>query len=234
VTLVSADRLIPNVDGQSKKYFKQMSRPRIIKSHYPFHPSYKNVIYVVRDPRDVVLSQYHYQIKRGVLTEAFPIEEFTSRFVAGEVSPYGSWGENVGSWLAARGFHPHFCVIRYEDLLKQTSVELGRMAGLLKIEPSSDRLTKAVERSTADRMRQLEKVEGSEWASTKGTRQDISFIRAAKDRQWRTALPTECVAQIESAWGDIMNSLEYTLETGRFAPATESSMPFGARVVIPA
>lgn len=74
VTLLGADRLIPNVDGESRKYFKQMPQPRVIKSHYPFHPSYKRVIYVVRDPRDVVVSQYHFQIKRGVLPEGFPVE----------------------------------------------------------------------------------------------------------------------------------------------------------------
>jgi hypothetical protein len=234
VTLVTSDRLIPNVDGQSKRYFKQMPCPRIIKSHYPFHPSYKRVIYVVRDPRDVVLSQYHYQIKRGVLAEGFPIEQFTSSFVAGDVCIYGSWGENVGTWLAARRFNPDFCLIRYEDLLKQTPGELARMAKLLKIQPDSDRLAKAVERSTADRMRQLEKVEGEQWASTKGTRQDISFIRAAKDRQWRTALPRECIAQIENAWGDIMHSLGYTLETETFSPVHNYSRTFGDRVAVPA
>jgi len=217
VTLLSADRLIPNVDGQSKRYFKRMPRPRIIKSHHPFHPSYKRVIYVVRDPRDVVLSQYHYQIKRGVLPEGSPIEPFVSKFVTGEVCPYGSWGENVASWLAARRTNPDFVLILYEDLLRQTPNELARMAKLLKIEPAADRLALAVERSTADRMRQLERVEGSQWASTKGTRQDISFIRAAKDRQWRTALPEACVAQIQGAWGDLMESLGYTVDLGEQA-----------------
>ncbi len=217
VTLLSADRLIPNVDGQSKKYFKQMPCPRMIKSHYPFQHQYKRVIYVVRDPRDVVLSQYHYQIKRGVLPVGAPVEPFVSWFVAGEVCPYGSWGENVASWLAARRTNPNFVLIRYEDLLRQTSTELARMAKLLKVEPTSDRLALAVERSTADRMRQLEKAEGSRWASTKGTRQDMSFIRAAKDRQWKTGLPQDCVDQIENAWGELMHSLGYTVDAARLA-----------------
>jgi len=231
VTLLSADRLIPNVDGQSKKYFKQMPRPRIIKSHYPFQHTYKRVIYVVRDPRDVVLSQYHYQIKRGVLPVGAPLEPFVSRFLAGEVCPYGSWGENVSSWLAARRKNPDFVLIRYEDLLRQTSAELARMAQLLKIEPMPDRIALAVERSTADRMRQLEKVEGSQWASTKGTRQDMSFIRAAKDRQWKTALPQDCVAQIENAWGEWMESLGYTENVGQGAglPASEAGSALNLR-----
>ncbi len=237
VTLLSADRLIPNVDGQSKKYFKQMPRPRIIKSHYPFHQSYKRVIYVVRDPRDVVLSQYHYQIKRRALPDGAPIEQFVSNFVAGEVCPYGSWGENVASWLAARRTSPNFVLVRYEDLLKHTTDELARMAKFLRIDPVPDRLALAVERSTADRMRQLEKAEGSLWASTKDTRPDISFIRVAKDRQWRTSLPEACIAQIESAWGDLMESLGYTLELAYFprpAGVQESSVVFSAKGLVPA
>jgi hypothetical protein len=237
VTLLSADRFIPNVDGESRKFFKQMPHPRVIKSHYPFHPSYKRVIYVVRDPRDVVLSQYYFQIKRGVLPEGFPVAPYVSKFVAGEVCPYGSWGENVASWLAARRTNPDFVLIRYEDLLRHTSNELARMAKLLKIEPAPDRLARAVERSTADRMRRLEKVEGSTWASTKGTRQDMSFIRAAKDRQWRTDLPEACVAQIEEAWGGLMESLGYAGElayVAQRADIRERSVAFGVGALIPA
>src|SRR2546422_3289190 len=52
VTFVNIDHIIPMADGQSRKYFKKMARPRIIKSHYPFEPAYKRVIYIVRDPRD--------------------------------------------------------------------------------------------------------------------------------------------------------------------------------------
>src|SRR5439155_26454229 len=137
-----------------------------------------------------------------------------SKFVTGEVCPYGSWGENVASWLAARRTNPDFVLILYEDLLRQTPNELARMAKLLKIEPAADRLALAVERSTADRMRQLERVEGSQWASTKGTRQDISFIRAAKDRQWRTALPEACVAWIQGVLCDLMVSFGFTLDFG--------------------
>ena len=101
VTLTGADRLIPSVDGQSRRYFEQMRRPRVIKSHYPFCETYKRVIYVVRDPRDIAVSQYHFQIKRRVLAEGFPIDEFITSFVAGDVCPYGSWGENVASWTGA-------------------------------------------------------------------------------------------------------------------------------------
>ncbi len=211
VTFLTADKIIPAIDGQSKHFFKKLPRPRVIKSHFPFDPSYKRVVYIVRDPKDVALSQYHYQIKRRVLEEGHAIEEFISRFVAGETCPYGSWGENVASWLAARHGTPGFLLLKYEDMLSQTPVELVKVANFLGIEPTIDRITKATERSSADRMRKLEQTEASKWDSTKGTRADLSFVRLAKAGGWRTSLSPQCVAKIEAAWGPLINWLGYPL-----------------------
>jgi hypothetical protein len=159
ITLVEADHLIPAVDGKSRRFFQQLPRPRIIKSHYPFDSRYKRVIYVVRDPKDVAVSQYHYQIKRKVLDEGHPVDEFVSRFVAGEVCPYGSWGENVGSWLAARRRSADFLLVRYEDMLANPVSEATRIVGFLGIDSDPALLEQAIERSSAPRMRNLEKEE---------------------------------------------------------------------------
>lgn len=203
--------MIPSVDGQSRRYFEQMPRPRVIKSHYPFCETYKRVIYVVRDPRDIAVSQYHFQIKRRVLDDGFPIDKFINSFVAGEVCPYGSWGENVASWTGARTVDPNFLVVRYEDLLRQTYDELSRIALLLQMNASAERLSLAVERSTAEKMRKMEKQEGRLWASTKDTRQDVPFIRAATDGQWQSVLSPASVQKIEAAWGHLMLIFGYKL-----------------------
>jgi hypothetical protein len=211
VTLTGADQLIPSVDGQSRRYFEQMPRPRVIKSHYPFCETYKRVIYVVRDPRDIAVSQYHFQVKRRVLDDGFPIDKFITSFVAGEVCPYGSWGENVASWTGARTGDPNFLIVRYEDLLRQTYDELSRIVLLLQMNASAERLSLAVERSTAEKMRKMEKQEGRLWASTKDTRQDIPFIRAATDGQWQSVLSPSSVQKIETAWGHLMLIFGYKL-----------------------
>ena len=55
--------LVPDPEGTPKRIFDRIPRPRIIKSHECFDPRYPRVIYIVRDPRDVALSQYHYHRK---------------------------------------------------------------------------------------------------------------------------------------------------------------------------
>jgi hypothetical protein len=209
VTFLNIDRLIPMADNQSRKYFRKMARPRIIKSHYPFDPAYKRVIYIVRDPRDVAVSQYHYQLKRQVLTEHSPIDDFVHRFVLGETCPYGSWGENVSSWVAARSDSPNFLLLRYEDMIAQPCIEVAKLASFFKLKATSELIMNAVEQSSAGHLRKLEKLQADRWDSTKGTRADIAFVREAACGGWKLSLPGGCVAEIEAAWAPLMRWLKY-------------------------
>jgi hypothetical protein len=219
VDFSNINRLVPDPGDLSRRYLKGLHRPRILKTHQTFDPRYMKVICVVRDPRDVVLSEYHFDIKRRAIDEGFRIEHFVARFVAGEVNhEYGSWGENVGSWVAARQNSKkfqsgqNFLLVRYEDMKDNPQSELRRIARFLGIDSTEARLVKAVERSSADQMRELEKLQGHLWSSTKHTRQDRPFVRAAKAGGWRTELPTSCAREIESAWGSLMRELGYELQ----------------------
>jgi hypothetical protein len=60
-------------------------------------------------------------------------------------------------------------------------------------------------------MRELEKTQGKDWVSTKNKRSDIPFIRTASTGGWQTQLSPGSVAEIESAWGNIMVQLGYEL-----------------------
>jgi estrone sulfotransferase len=212
LTLLDMERLVPAIDGQTRAFFRAMPRPRVIRDHGPFNPQYKNVIYIVRDPRDVAVSTYNFALKGEIIDESCPITSFVNRFVSGSKSAVGSWGENVASWLATRGNTPRFLLLRYEDMLSETARELGKVACLLGIQVTVDRLAEAVNRSSADNMRKLEKMHGDDWAQNKHMkRKDIPFVRSAGAGGWRSILPEAAVAEIESAWGPLMAKLGYEL-----------------------
>ena len=63
------------------------------------------------------------------------------------------------SWIFTRGQRKEFLLLRYEDMIKDTASELARIARFLGIEPESSPLQRAIEMSSADRMRELEKKE---------------------------------------------------------------------------
>jgi Sulfotransferase domain. len=212
-TFGNINELTPDPEAVSKRQLAQSPRPRVIKSHQYFDPRYKTVLCIVRDPRDVALSQYHFRLKRGVIADGFPIEQFIPEFISAAGSPYGTWGENVGSWLFTRSGTPNFLLMRYEDMLQDTISELSRISAFLHIDADAGRLAQAAERSSAENMRKLEKAQGHLWSTTKETRQDMPFVRSAKFGAWKSELPPDCVAQIEQAWGPIMKYLNYPLSS---------------------
>lgn len=209
-TFANIHELVPDPDGTAKKVFDRMPRPRIIKSHECFDPRYPRVIYIVRDPRDVVLSQYHYHRKRLKFSDEYPIEQFVSRFLRGETCPHGSWGENVSTWLMTRRTDPRFLLLRYEDMISDSPRELARISEFLGTKATPQQLLQAVERSSADRMRVLEKTQGHRFSLT-DSRPDLPFVRVAKSGDWKSGLSDALIGKIEAAWGPLMHSLGYEL-----------------------
>jgi Sulfotransferase domain len=217
VTWANVELLVPSIYAHSNR--KLLKLPRIFKSHECFDPRCNNVICIVRDPRDVVVSIYYYSIKIGAWPEASPLEDFVPKLISGEFRSglvadptWGSWHDNVASWLAMRD-NRKFLLLRYEDMIEDPQRELARVAGFLKIPATLERLARAIELSSADNMRKLESSQSKEWTLTLGKkmRQDIPFVRAAKSGGWKTALTPKSVAQIEVAWGKLMRELGYEL-----------------------
>lgn len=217
VTFANVESRLPSLYVHSDRKLRRL--PRILKSHDCFDPRYKTIIYIVRDPRDVVVSAYHYAIKLGVVSETYPIDEFVPALLDGSfesgllVNPrWGSWYDNVASWLAMQ-HNRKLLLLRYEDMLDDPQRELVRVADFLGLEATPERLARAIRLSSADHMRELEKMQAAEWSLTKDTRPDMAFVRKARAGTWRSELPPRAVSEIEAAWGSLMRTLGYELAT---------------------
>jgi hypothetical protein len=214
VNFAQLESRIPEIYDVTDRNLRAFPRPRIIKSHECFDPRYKKIVYIVRDPRDVLISYYEFQLKRRVISEDISLEDFVPRFMESEIEPKtGSWRDHVVSWTATRGSQKNFLLLRYEDMLADTQKESTKIAAFLGLDSSPERIARAVALSSADRMRKLEKEQSRQWKETKETRQDKPFVRKAASGGWKTILSEKSVAQIESAWGDAMRSAGYKLVT---------------------
>jgi hypothetical protein len=215
VSFANVESRIPSIYIFSDRQLLKL--PRIFKSHDCCDPRYRNVIYIVRDPRDVIVSAYHYSIKVNIWPEDSPIEDFVAKFVSGSFhsgllvdARWGNWYDNVSSWLALQ-HNRKFLLLRYEDMLEDPVRELRKLAAFLGKSPSTERLQQVVELSSARRMRELEQAQSKDWKLTQNTRQDKPFVRKATKETWREELPPDSVQLIESAWGDLMTRLGYEL-----------------------
>jgi hypothetical protein len=221
-TFVNVEERVPEIYFNPDWKLRRMPRPRLLKSHQAFDPRYPRVIYVIRDPRDVAVSTYHHNIKTRNVPDGFPMDDFIPRFIAGDYEvQFGSWRDNVLSWLTLRQDQPNFLLLRYEKMKREPEAELLKVARFLKgarfdgIDESRETLSQAVELSSADRMRQLEKQEGGQWVTTKWTRQDKPFIRTAGEGGWKKSLSAASVERIEAAWGTLMGELGYEVTAGK-------------------
>jgi hypothetical protein len=104
-------------------------------------------------------------------------------------------------------------LLRYEDLQQDPYRELTKLAQFLGLSLDPERVKRAVELSSAEHMRKLERKQGAQWVATTYTRSDKPFVRGAKSGGWRTTLPGPTVSYLESRWGDLMRTLGYELSS---------------------
>ena len=209
VTLSSFKKFVPDIYENTQEELLSFAKPRFLKSHEYFDPRYPKIIYIVRDPRDVAVSYYHHLIKERQIDEDYPIDEWIKAFVAGDFHPqFGTWAENVGSWLGARNGREDFLLLSYEELLNDSLKTMLKVASFVGVARDENQLKQVIELSSANRMRELEKKE--KWLNNKANmRTDKPFIRAAKSRNWETDLSKESIAYIENSWSTLMENLGY-------------------------
>jgi hypothetical protein len=221
------DRLVPESEEMTTRQLERLPRPRIMKSHEYFDARFRKVIYIVRDPRDVAVSQFYFLRKRRRITDDSSIEKFVTLFIAGGTCDYGSWGSNVASWLVTRQNRDGFLLLRYEDMMTRTKEELSRVASFLGLKMTPENIAQAVERSSADQMRKLEAANATA-SVTQNTRKDIPFVRAAGSGGWKAVLPEQSVLELEAAWAPLMRWLGYEPSLVPSASGNESPVQSGA------
>jgi hypothetical protein len=185
----------------------RLGEPRVFKIHAPCDPIFPRVIYVVRDPRDVMVS-YYYHNRRKKLKFEISIDEYVAR---NDTWPC-DWGDHVAGWLS-RADQDDVLIIRYEDLKENTQASFRRIVDFCGLDLSDEQLTDYIERSSFDRMSKAEEAvrELEAAAGVTEARDDLRFMRRGVVGDWKTELSAESVRLIEERYGDLMASLGYDL-----------------------
>ena len=182
--------------------------------NYPFTNTDNTIggIYIVRDPRDVVLSYAnHFGVNNDVSTDMLIDEENGEQYFDEKLkekyfrSLMGSWSMNYLSWRHYKGRKIH--LMRYEDLVKNPKKNFIKMLeyinSIISINIDQNRISKAVEETAFHKLQKLENREGFIEVG-KG-----KFFRKGKVGEWKENLDPKLTKKIEDHFRKEMIELDY-------------------------
>jgi Sulfotransferase domain len=174
------------------------------------------VIYIVRDPRDVVISAAdHYGLTLDQAIEMMADHKARGRGTPGNTvhELMGSWSDHVRSWT--RWKHTPLILLRYEDMLADSLGQLGMVARKLGISQDAARIRKAVEFSSFKQLQTQEVQSGFIEKSVNSQR----FFRSGRAGGWREMLTPAQAAAIERDHAEQMRRFGY------LPPAVAQGLP---------
>jgi hypothetical protein len=171
---------------------------RIIKTHEPYRRHYRRALHLVRDPRDVAVSYFHFMQRIGKLVvkpgDDLPasLDRFIDAFLDGHVDAHGTWQSHLFSWLRQAEREPaRILRVRYEDVRADPAAELTRIGAWLGLELTAKEAAGIAERCSLERMRQAEAealAHAPHVFDPRAVRTGLTLLRQGSVGGWRTAL----------------------------------------------
>ncbi|XP_072286800.1 sulfotransferase 1C4-like isoform X2 [Pyxicephalus adspersus] len=165
--------------------------PRVLKSHLPFYlvpPSFWKhkckVIYVARNARDTLTSYFHFDHLVRFHPDPEPFEDYVRRFMKGDVG-WGSWYDHVKGFWEAKDKH-NILYVFFEDIKKNPSREIQRVAKFLGKELSEDLLKKIAKLSSFEYMKTNPMANFSEFPKEILDQSEKGFMRKGKVGDWKS------------------------------------------------
>lgn len=135
------------------------------------------VLFLVRDPRDVVVSHFHQVTKRSRNPFVF---KSISDFVKDDILGFNRIIHYYNLWFSQKEIPKDFLLIKYEDLLNEGVDTLSEINKFFNIDITKDKIEKIYSESSADKMRKKEKENKLEGFKDFGKDRDKLKVRNAK------------------------------------------------------
>ena len=173
------------------------------------------VIYIVRDPRNVVSSFARHNSKSINETVELLTNDLATGNEKNEVEVYlGSWNFNYNSWKVFKNSN-RYLLIRYEDLVSDTEnvyIKILRFINdlsKLKSPININKIRKVVKSTTFSRMKKLEEEQGFEESKLNDLGKTVKFFNLGPKNNWKNLLSSEIKNKIENKFKKEMIELEY-------------------------
>ncbi|HEV2176118.1 MAG TPA: sulfotransferase domain-containing protein [Terriglobia bacterium] len=211
------NRVLADMGRQSNAPALLPESGRLLKTHEVYRPQYEKAIYLVRDARDVAISEYAYETSLERFSGDF--DSFVAAFSRGHVNPYGAWHDHVDSWLgsplAANG---NLLLIRFEEMRRDAERTLAQVVEFLGVEATPEVIREAIANNNVQRMQAKEDRAPQIGGNSKNRDR---FIRNGSVGDWREKLTEVQARLIEGCARDTLARMGYTTEV----PSAEQEVP---------
>lgn len=187
---------------------------RLIGTHEPYRTTYKKAIYMVRDVRDVALSEFAFEKNLGIGRKDLN-EHLKDMLVSGK--RHGTWPNHVKSWLdSPLGSNGKLLLIRYEDLRRDGPETLMKVADFLGVPTTRSAVEAAIANNNIQKMREKEDrlYKQENYSSVprmpqRGVESGGRFVRSGKTGGWQEKLSHGQMIFVEKHTADLLRRLEY-------------------------
>jgi hypothetical protein len=202
------DRVVPDVGRHRSAPRLLPGGGRMIKTHDRRSRPAGRAVYLVRDGRDVLLSEYRSRVRAGTPET---LDEFVRMAITGDPSLFGPWPEHVRFWLGCElADQDRLLVVRFEDLRSDTvSVLSGILSFLGWVFPAA-RIDEAVEHNSLQQMRRKEERALDRQITRHGAER---FVGQGVVGAWAEKLTAEQIASIDRWAGPALERLGYPTGT---------------------
>lgn len=189
--------VVPDVHVSS--FYKRFFDTAYFKTHHLCQSRYRRIVHLVRDPRDVAASYYHFNLAKGKQTTLDQVVEFLIR----------TWRNHSETFLGVAG-ERDMLLLRYENLLAQPEREIERLVQFCCLDRPIAIRDRTIEGNRFSRIAERERKFGManpRWPKEK------SFFRKGQAGTSCETLNQENIAKIEFALSDLMSELGYSLKS---------------------
>ncbi len=216
----SIQRTIPEIDEHRGVPPILPGGGRLIKTHEKYRKDYTRGVFLVRDVRDVLLSNFARGTQFGLvqLLCKGDLDSFLEIFLKGQALQQGSWQDHTRSWLESPpAKNGDLMVVRYEDLRKNPEQILGQLLQFLGVTPDFQIIRKAIENNSLHQMRAKEDrarqtgEQSNLLSPEERVGEEGRFVRKGSVGGWREKLTDAQLEIIDQYAGDMLLALGYEL-----------------------
>ncbi|KAM3592155.1 uncharacterized protein V6R79_013856 [Siganus canaliculatus] len=215
-TLPNWDR-VPWLEQNRTHVFNlnQRPSPRMFATHFQYDmmpPSFfrvkPKVIYVMRNPKDVFTSAFHYYETASYFANPGPQSEFLHKFLDGEAA-FGSWFDHVKGWLNAED-KEHIMYISYEEMILDLKDSVTKIAQFLKKPLDPEVVEKIADRCLFENMKQNKMSNYSLVPHEFLDQTKCKFLRKGTAGDWKNQLTVAEAELFDAVYKDKMKDMKYT------------------------